>query len=455
MPYEGEFAPYDKALKRLVNNPRVEALLKSSKVREREVPADGLELPLSAETAPSTWLPDYIIGIDGSKQETKVRNGFPGAEVGYITIATVLLDVKLMRELDAQRPASPKRYREIESPASVDGVFPGSNVLFGEDQTSRISLRRTLFEHLGANSLWEGGETFLTTYETLLASKPTDGHPQQCPYMNDCDEKKHYYVAANGAYESPCGKKRLLYSTDALRIHERMVEEFGSNAAIYQEVMQVLEHLALVNALRNIERKEQLSIMKRVAIVMDGPLAVFGQPAWLSAAIFQELCRLNQKVKTITGQDILIVGVEKTGAFHEFLVALDTFPNGATGRIPNQKAMLLTNRYIRQYIKPSEGGKMFGEQVYYGRKFFYKSKAGSLIVGVSPFLDKSQKDLENADPSLFPRLPDMLSVLDAVHCARYPNALIPIVAANAEAAIPMNLGAKILEKLAKDLMGTK
>lgn len=452
MPYEGEFAPYDKALKRLVESPRIDDLLKSCKIREREVPEDGFELPSGADVVPSGRVPDYIIAIDGSRQETKVRNGFPGAEVGYITVATVMLDVALMRKLDAHRPASPKAYRNTEAASSTDSVFPGSNVLFGEDETSRISLRRTLFEHLGTECKWDGGETFLETYEALLAHKPREGKPQRCPYMDDC-EGTHEYVVGKGTYQCPCTHKRALYSTDALRIHERMVEEFGSNASIYQEIMQVLEHLSLINTLRNLERKEYLSSLKRVAFVMDGPLAVFGQPAWLSAAIFQELCRINARVKETNGEGLLVVGVEKTGGFQEFLVALDTFPDGSAGRIPKQKVMLLTNDYIRTYIKPSEGTKMFGDQTYYGRKFFYKSKAGSLIVGVTPFLHKSHKDLTAAEPSTFPRLADVLSVLDELHCSRYPNALIPIVAANAEAAIPMNLGAKILERLAKELMG--
>jgi hypothetical protein len=451
MPYEGEFAPYNKALKRLVENPRIDDLLKNSKIREREIPEDGVELPTASDLTPSGRIPDYIIAVDGSKQETKVRNGFPGAEVGYIAVATVMLDVALMRRLDTQRPASPKAYRKTESASSTDGVFPGCNVLFGEDETSRISLRRILFEHLSAECRWENGETFLETYEALLAYKPP-GKEQRCPYMDDCESEEHHYVVSKGTYQCPCSHKRPLYSTDALRVHERM-EEFGSNASIYQEIMQVLEHLSLINTLRNLERKDYLSSLRRVAFVMDGPLAVFGQPAWLSAAIFQELCRINRRVKAINGEDLLVVGVEKTGMFQEHLVALDTFPDGSVGRIPAQKVMLLTNDYIRKYIKPSEGGKMFGDQTYYGRKFFYKSKAGSLIVGVTPFLDKSHKDLQNAQPPSFPRLEDVLSLLDELHCARYPNALIPIVVANAEAAIPMNLGAKILERLAKELMG--
>ncbi len=451
MPYDGEFAPFNKALKRLVESPRIQGLLKSSRIREREIPADGLELPPGPRITASGRVPDYIIAVDGSKQEEKVKNGFPGAEVGYITVATVMLDVGLMRRLDQQRPASPKAYRETEKASSIDGVFPGCNVLFGDDDTTRISLRRTLYEHLKAQCKWEDGETFLETYEALLALKPASKR-QQCPYMGDCVDEDHDYVPSKGVSACSCAHKRPLYSTDALRIHERM-EEFGSNASIYQEIMQVLEQLSLVNALRNMEKKGYLNSLKRVAIVMDGPLAVFGQPAWLSAAISEEIRRINEKAKEINGEDILLVGVEKTGFFHDHLVALDMFPDGSVGRIPLQKVMLLTNEYIRTYIKPSEGDKPFGGQTYYGRKFFYKSRAGSLIVGVTPFLDKSHRNLDNVDPQCFPRLTDVLSVLDEVHCARYPNALIPLVAAHAEAAIPMNLGMKILEKLARDLMG--
>ena len=69
-----------------------------------------------------------------------------------------------------------------------------------------------------------------------------------------------------------------------------------------------------------------------------------------------------------------------------------------------------------------------------------------------PFLDDSQRKTATAEPGQFARLADGLALLDQLVCSRYPNALAPLVAAHAEAAIPLNIGKKVLERLARELV---
>ena len=91
-----------------------------------------------------------------------------------------------------------------------------------------------------------------------------------------------------------------LYSTDALRIQEVM-QPAGTNETVYGAVLQVMERLWLVHILRTLEAKQMLQVLSRMAIVLDGPLAVYNYPAWLSQAIYRELKRLNQLVRSATG----------------------------------------------------------------------------------------------------------------------------------------------------------
>jgi len=112
--------------------------------------------------------------------------------------------------------------------------------------------------------------------------------------------------------------------------------------------------------------------------------------------------------------------------------------------------VLLTNEYIRTHI--AIGEKPFGEDTYFGRKFFYKTASGARIVASLPFLREESRDLSRGDARHFPRLADAMSLLDATFSARFPNALAPLVSAHAEAAIPLNLGREVLEQLAKSLM---
>ena len=57
--------------------------------------------------------------------------------------------------------------------------------------------------------------------------------------------------------------------------------------------------------------------------------------------------------------------------------------------------------------------------------------------------------MTRADPNQYPRLADALSLIDQLVSSRYPNSLSPLISAHAEAAIPMNIGARVLEEIAK------
>jgi hypothetical protein len=215
---------------------------------------------------------------------------------------------------------------------------------------------------------------------------------------------------------------------------------------MYAEAMQVWERLWLVNFLRSLEAQGILPQHRALAVIMDGPLAVFGHPAWLSKAISLELCRLNSVARQ-GGHDLLIIGIEKSGAFVDHFAALDAVDRtiGASP-IRNQTALPLTNSYIREHIVVSDG-KTYGEDTYFGRKVFYKTAAGARLVATLPFLCDADRDLDDTDPARFPRLADAMSLMDAVFSVRFPNALGPLVAAHAEAAIPLNVGRRAFEQL--------
>src|SRR3972149_6338684 len=101
MPYEGEFASY-RPLQRLAESPTVKTLLARQRIQQPSSSARHTPRLLSAaEVTPSRWTPDWVVAIDGSHQPVTVQNGFPGAEVGYVTVASVLLDIARVAQLDA------------------------------------------------------------------------------------------------------------------------------------------------------------------------------------------------------------------------------------------------------------------------------------------------------------------------------------------------------------------
>src|SRR6266849_4153659 len=116
-------------------------------------------------------------------------------------------------------------------------------------------------------------------------------------------------LAATSSHATMC-RRKTLFPTDALRIHERFNDDSGSNGEAFGLVMTAWERLLLIHLLRCFEQRDWLGKLNDVAFFMDGPLAVFGPPAWLSAAISKELQRINTKVRAQTGNDMVIVGIE-------------------------------------------------------------------------------------------------------------------------------------------------
>jgi hypothetical protein len=471
MPYEGEFAQYS-PLRRVVNDQQVNSLLERSKVKP---PTTTHNLPqiTFADIEPSKFRPTHVIAIDGSNISVPIQEGFPSAEIGYVTVASVILDIHLLDQLDKNRPIDPIAYRKTEDAESIDSVFPGCNIVLDQEHSAKASFRKVIFELLKEKRLFDDGETLLDTYEALLNYKSFE--EQKCPYSDiyedSCVSKSPTFEKQQGQFQCHCVGCKPLYSTDALRLHERFHPE-ASNAAIFSEVMQVLERLWLVHILRGFETLNYLRLLKNFAFVIDGPLAVFGQPAWLSQAIKQELQRINTKAKEYTnGLDILLIGIEKSGVFvnhFEQLVASkrtnfedDTqqtdFNQLATNYmnsslIPPQTACLLTDDYIKRHIIYSESDRPYGRQTYFGRKFFYRTKSGAQIVASIPFLHIDHEKTEFANIDQYPRLADAMALFDQLVSSRYPDSLAPVVSAHAEAAIPLNLGKKVLERMAHDLM---
>jgi hypothetical protein len=185
---------------------------------------------------------------------------------------------------------------------------------------------------------------------------------------------------------------------------------------------------------------------------MDGPLGVFGPPAWLSHAITRELKRINALYRNHTGTDLLILGIEKTGTFVTHFDEIDQTEQPGVPRFDPQSYLLLTDKYIKSRISLSDSQKRYGVDTYFGRKFFYKSASGGRIVASIPFLTNEQDTLDTDDVSLYPQFGNACALLDKLASNRFPNAVMPLVSAHAEAAIPLELGKKVLQQLAKALM---
>lgn len=450
MPHMGERSGYI-ALSRIAGSEKVRGFLASCVVRSPAERANTAEAEglIQLDWLTHDSLPRFIVAIDGSWTQVPVENGFPGAEVGFVSVALVLLDLEKIRNLCQERfPAPPEVNRTVRTGAG-EFVLPGCNVQQSDTRDPKHSFRRQLFEELASMRSADDGESLLDTYHALLAYK-SSARDERCPY-DDCPKSDQAFDRGQGAYTCSCSLQRPLYSTDALRIHESF-NLTGPSGQAYGEAMQVAERLLLINFLRTLEQKGWLDSLAQIALVVDGPLAVFGHPAWLKDAISKELQRINQAAKRITGRDILLLGIEKSGTFLDHFIRLDTSTSGSPGAFPPRTVLLLTDRYIKDHIVLTKSERPYGYQTYFGRKFFYKTRSGARIVGMTPYLEEGHSDLSVARPNQFPRLPEAVALLDALVSSQHPDAVVPLVEAHARATIARGLGTRVLEELVRELV---
>jgi hypothetical protein len=424
----------------------VKALLKKARMIT-PVQGTGALVP-SPAPALNAKLPDYAFAIDGSYAEVDIRNGYPGAKVGYVTVASVLLDLKRIDELDESRPIDPREFRKTEEASTLDAAMPGCNVVTRTHTSALESFREALYENfLDVVVDSEDGQTLLDSYEFLLGQRASS--PTACPYRERAGCERSFSIS-NGATSCACPNSYPIYSTDALRIHERF-HDSSTNGEAFGEVMQVWERVLLIHLLRWFERRGLLEQIAKIVFILDGPLAMFGHPAWLSPIIKTELKRLNQVVRTQTGSDLLIIGVEKTGSFVTHFEELDQTQTGEPF-FPVGTYALLTDKYIKERVIFSTSDKPYGQDTYFGRKFFYKAKSGARIVGTMPMLDDAQSDITEDDISKYPSFASICGILNKLVSSRFPNSVGPVITAHSHAAIPLTLGTKVLEQLARALV---
>ena len=149
MPYEGERAGY-RPLERIVNSQQVRSLLGRAKKWRQEV----LDYPVVPQDAPylSESLPDHVIAFDSSWQETPAgalqKDVYPSAQVGFITLSTVLLKTEELNRVSKIRPIDPVQYRKTQDLTTTAAALPGANVITGNNPDAQTSFRNELYRML-------------------------------------------------------------------------------------------------------------------------------------------------------------------------------------------------------------------------------------------------------------------------------------------------------------------
>lgn len=345
MPYRNEFARGD-SLSRLAESRSVKEF--QGAIRYREEPVSH-EPPGSLDPTRGVDRIKRVIAIDGSTVTHRVENGYPGAEAALLNLAAIVIKLEAIRDIARDYIPSPREMRDLEQCETLSAVFPGRNIVRKDrpEDSPKQFFRATLCKELEAR-LDPDHESLLETLRIITKGRE---NKVRCP-IDECPrgEFNEWVEPKPGRVVCNCELGKDIYETDSLRTHERF-EEFGSSAQAYTAVQQVVEHLILVNILRYFEQTDSLGVFRDTAFIVDGPLAIFGMPAWLKDYIESEIARIHGKSQERGDPGILLLGIEKSGQFMDHLGELDWMKGeGPRQRLPNGTVLVPDIDYIHTHI---------------------------------------------------------------------------------------------------------
>jgi hypothetical protein len=454
MPYQTKRGAWERA-RRLGHVPIVESEFVKNRLQSYRIHSDetvqdvASDLLVSAEDLPEPGSrTKWVLSFDGSSQEVAVKEEYPSTRVGYMQVAGVLVHLEEMLSQSQQVFVDPAVIRRSTRESLLSIVLPGSNVCREGVNTVRDSWRVEMFELFRDYDV-EGRPILDLLFRLLKLGRRTSISGDQvvlgrCSSRDSCS-------ATNIAIPKTTIKcpqcDDTLFPTDILRVHEE-VRELTANETALGRLRSVLEHILMLCYLDYLF-EHRPSVLSSVAFIVDGPLALFGPQAPLKRAVLAYLQYVAQELERRNYELPVIVGIEKGGQFAEHAAQIADY-------VPNRTLMRLPNDYVFQRILATRtpGSSAFGEDEYYGRKFFYKSAKGQMLTITVPCLDRTLlSSYQSDDPACYTTLPSTLALLDEVGTKLYEDAVIPIALAHSFASIPLKTGSKVLTLLSREFLG--
>ncbi|MBR4324463.1 MAG: DNA double-strand break repair nuclease NurA [Bacteroidales bacterium] len=467
MPYQNEFADKTSHID-IVKNPDVVDFLERYH-RINECQEEDIIASKSLFSTPEDnnfHKPDNIISIDGSFYEASRKKEFPSQKIGFIKFGVVLLQYKSLAQLsNSSKFVDPFEVAKFkENNEAYTFVLPSTNIVIDDCDDVQESFRAALEEQF--DKLRDREDDPNTSLKSTLFKMASylDGCDKnkirvKCPYCsrknkeNNESENKDFYTYIYKDDNSPkckCGKR--LYVTDILRIWEQ-VSDATSNQSALSRTMNIVERLLAIHYIRSIVeslKDSYANTLENLCFFIDGPLAVFGEPAKFHACFMKYLHELNQTMRRLNKSDILMVGIQKSGAINDYL-------NLIKDHINKGEVYCLTDEVRNKYVSftKNAASDFFGKETYFGQDFLYKNKKGNVFVFnvPYPFEEKSKvQDFkkEKSNIANYKNIKVYTDLLDDFDCALYENALIPTVLAHKYTAISMAPGSKVLDLLSKN-----
>jgi hypothetical protein len=458
MPYNGQTAGKG-GHSDFVRNPDVQNFLAECDYLRQPSEAEAQEMASSFTPAPAgnpPRLPEYVVASDASKSDTPISDKLPSTQIGFIKVSHVLITMSDYAELidPKTRFVDPFKAADLHrNAAPITYTLPGSNVRFQNAKSVKDGFRRAVFRQLSADKA-NGGANRLILSDTLLALNggqislgKSSAHDGLCPSCN----AEHEFTFMPEVQQKSCPScGEPVFVTDWLRLHED-VSDFGNNTSAMTRMMNAVEHLLLAALIQQVFDANPRALAK-MAFIIDGPLAIFGQPAKLHARMMARIGEINARLQQLSLEPLLIVGLQKTGEVMDYVSLISRF-------LPNGVIRVLDDEYRNRYIKGNDApSSNFGNETYYGQDFIFKTERGRIFnfAVPYPFISKNVQGSSarfaqlKADTSRYGSLIERAcDLIRHFELDLYQSAIVPVALAHRHASISITPGGKVLDIITK------
>lgn len=343
-----------------VRHPMIAAALRryqSPADRTRDLDAIAGCLVDPTQLGQDMWSPRWTMATDSSPFEHVVDPAFPSTRIVFAQMSAVLVDLQQLQTRVGPF-VDPAAIRDAQEATVMAGVLPSSNLIRSDGTPPMRAFREAVDELLRTRHV-EGRSLFDVLAEVQAHRVDTGGQAlasvPRCPAcraeLRSADNRPVLFDT-NGSTCTSCGEE-ILFS-DLLRVHETF-REHGENGEACGRVMSVAERLITLGFLDHVHARMR-GVVGDIALVTDGPLALFGEVAKLKTGLLRRMQIVADELRRDDLRLPVIVGIEKSGVFVEHARAI-------RGHIPTQTLMAPDHSYVERYI--TFRGSPHGSETYY------------------------------------------------------------------------------------------
>lgn len=438
----------------IVRNPDVSVFLENCDYIREPSDQEGIEVAGTFLQAPggNYALPSKVAASDASIYNEPINGKFPSTQVGYVKVSIVLVDLKEFAALSAPGSRYVDPFKVAAMHRNADGVsftLPGSNIRYAGEKTVRDGFRRAVFDQFRDGRTNFDPHGSYRVLDTLLLL--SQNHAMQ--NCSVCGEKLPAPVKFT-SQELTCLCPKCggtLYATDVLSLHEE-ISDFGSNATVITRFMNVAEHLMLATLIRMLADKLPQTLAG-MGFIIDGPLALFGRPAWVHKPLMALYYDIEQGLAKKGLPPPIIMGLQKDGQVMEHARAVQRYLAPNTYRP-------VDDDYREKWITGSSSqAATHGSETYYGQDFVFKTQHGGVFcIGLTyPMREKGNETIFSVEKTEVARYGDRIGrALDVVREFEfdlYENSVIPVALAHRHASISLVPGGKVLDLVTRAGLG--